>query len=308
MKDYAIQAIDLTKTFPGGTVAVSGLDLQVERGAVYGLMGRNGAGKTTALRLLMGLLRPDRGSARLLGEDFWAAPNSLRARVAYVSQAEQLPNWMALEELCRYASHFYEHWDQERARELARRWSLPPKRPVGQFSSGEQRKAAILLALAHQPEVLLLDEPAGGLDPLARRELVDELVAVMSRGDGCTLLLSTHVTSDLERIAEYVGFMDRGRLLVNARFDELQTSTQRVQIIFPGDSAPAHLAIPGVLRSEISGPVVTAITRHADFQYFESLKAKPGVRVQIFPMSLEEIFLEYVGNWRQAEMEKTTAE
>ncbi len=173
MKDHVIQAIDLTKTFPGGTVAVSGLDLQIERGAIYGLMGRNGAGKTTALRLLMGLLRPDHGSARVLGEDLWKASRSVRARVGYVSQTEQLPSWMTLEELSRYASTFYDVWNVRLARELAGRWSLPQKRPVGRLSNGEQRKVAILLALAPQPDVLLLDEPAAGLDPFSRRELVD---------------------------------------------------------------------------------------------------------------------------------------
>lgn len=308
MKDYVIQASDLTKTFPGGTVAVSGLDLQIERGSAYGLMGRNGAGKTTALRLLMGLLRPDHGSARVLGENFWRAPRSLRARVTYVSQSEQLPGWMKLDELCRYASHFYDHWNEGLARAIGRRWLLPRERPVGHLSSGEQRKAALLLALAPQPEVLLLDEPAAGLDPLARRELVDELVSVLARGDGCTILFSTHITSDLERIAESVGFMDRGRLLANSRLDELQASIQRVQIIFPGDSAPAGLAVPGVIRAETSGPVVTVVTRHADFQFFESLKTKTGVRVQTFPMSLEEIFIELIGHSPEEELEAARTE
>ena len=303
MKDYAIQAIDLTKTFPGGTVAVSGLDLQIERGTAYGLMGRNGAGKTTALRLLMGLLRPDHGAARLLGADFWNAPRAVRSRVAYVSQTEQLPGWMTLDELARYASHFYDRWDGDSVPNLARRWSLARNRPVGQLSSGDQRKAAILLALAPQPEVLLLDEPGAGLDPIARRELVDELVAVMSRGEGCTILFSTHHTGDLERIAEFVGFMDRGRLLLSARLDELQVSTQRVQIIFPGDSAPPNLSIPGALRCETTGPVVNAIARPANYQYFESLKARPGVRVQVFPMSLDEIFIEVIGHSNQEEIE-----
>lgn len=308
MKDYAIQTSDLTKTFSGGTVAVSGLDLQIERGAAYGLMGRNGAGKTTAVRLLMGLLRPDHGSARLLGSDFCSAPRPVRARVSYVSQTEQLPSWMTLEELSRYASQFYDRWNDALARDLAKRWALPSKRAIGQLSSGEQRKAAILLALAPQPEVLLLDEPAAGLDPLARRELVDELVTVMTRGNGCTILFSTHVTNDLERIAEFVGFMDRGRLILNAKLDELQASTRRVQIIFPGDSAPPNFSVPGVLRMESSGSVVTAITRHADFQFFEALKTRPGVRVQIFPMSLEEIFLEFAGQNRSEDQERTTAE
>jgi ABC-2 type transport system ATP-binding protein len=301
MKQFAIQANNLTKTFSGGIVAVNGLDLQVERGAVYGLMGRNGSGKTTTLRLLMGLLRPDSGHAKLLGEDMATASRSLRARIAYVSQSLQLPGWMKLSDLCRYVAHFYDRWNEPLATDLARRWALPQDRPVGQFSNGEQRKAAILLALAPQPEVLLLDEPAAGLDPLARRELIDELIGAMAQEEGCTILFSTHSVSDLERVAEYVGIMDRGHLVASERLDELQTQVRRIQVIFPGDSIPDHFSIPGSLRCERAGPVLTAITRVADSESLEALRKKSGVRVQVFPMRLEEIFIELLGRGNREE-------
>lgn len=301
VKTFVIEANNLTKTFAGGVVAVSGLDLRVERGAVYGLMGRNGAGKTTTLRLLMGLLRPDHGTARLLGTDLTSAPRPVRARVAYVSQAQQLPGWMTLAELCRYLSHFYDQWNDALASDMARRWGLPEHRPVGQLSGGEQRKVAILLALVPQPEVLLLDEPAAGLDPIARRQLVDELVSIVARGEGSTVLFSTHIISDLERIAEFVGIMDRGRLLMSARLDELQANMRRVQIIFPGDASPSHFTLAGSLRCSRSGSVITAITPLPDSQQIESLRRMPGVRVQVFPLGLEEIFIELVAQERLGE-------
>src|SRR5580765_8224343 len=125
MNKIAIEANNLTKAFKVGVVAVSGLDLQIPRGAVYGLIGRNGAGKTTTLRLLMGLLRADRGEARVLGARMWDAPASLRQRVAYVSQSKQAPEWMSVEDLCRYTSHFYDRWDAALANQLIRRWELP---------------------------------------------------------------------------------------------------------------------------------------------------------------------------------------
>lgn len=299
MREFVVQARNLTKTFAGGVVAVSGLDLQVERGSFYGLMGPNGAGKTTTLRLLMGLLRTDQGAARLFGVDMAKASRGTRARVAYVTQAQHLPGWMTLAELMRYVSHFYDRWDDPFARDLARRWGLPEKRPVGQLSHGEQRKAALVLALAPHPELLLLDEPAAGLDPIARRELIEELVSEMTRGEGCTVVFSTHIISDLERIADHVGFLDRGRLLISSRLDELQSESKRVQIIFPGDGPPSNFAIPGTLRSETSGPVMTAITRLADSEYLESLRRSPGLRVQIFPLGLEEIFIELLGRARR---------
>ena len=296
MRDAVIQTDDLTKTFSGGVIGVAGLNLQIQRGSVYGLIGPNGAGKTTALRLLMGLLHPDRGSAQLLGADFQKAPRSLRALVSYVSQSQQLPGWMTLAELCRYASHFYDLWDSSIAHDMARRWRLPEHQPVGQFSSGQQRKAAIFLALVPQPQILLLDEPAAGLDPLARRELVDALVEIISRGDGATILFSTHIISDIERVADHVGIIDRGRLVASSRLDALQSRIQRIQIIFPGDTPPSDFSLQGCLRVEIAGSVVTAITQSYDSGYIESLQNKPGVRVQVFPMGLEEIFIELIGH------------
>lgn len=308
MNDFVIETSRLTKVFAGGVVAVNDLSLRVERGAVYGLMGRNGAGKTTTLRLLMGLLRPTAGQAHLLGGDMATAPRSIRSRIAYVSQAQQLPGWMTLAELSRYASHFYDQWDEKMASDIARRWELPLNRPVGQLSGGEQRKAAITLALAPQPEILLLDEPAAGLDALARRELVDELISVIGRNAGCTVLFSTHIITDLERIAEFVGIMDRGGLIISTRLDELQASMRRVQIIFPGDGPPADFTLPGSLRLEISGPVVRAVSRLPDALFLDGLRRLPGVRVHVFPLGLEEIFIELAAQARIGESDEDNAE
>ena len=145
MREVVIETSGLTKTFRDGVVAVNELDLEVERGAVYGLMGRNGSGKTTTLRLLLGLLQPDRGSARLLGWDFWHAPRSIRTRAAYVAQTQQLPAGRSLDELNRCLKRFNEQWDSGHARALASAWGLPWNRPLGCLSNGDQRKAAILL-------------------------------------------------------------------------------------------------------------------------------------------------------------------
>lgn len=293
--DPVIQAESLSKSFPGGVVAVSGLDLEVPQGAVYGLIGRNGAGKTTTLRLLMGLLRPDRGTARILGADFWTASRQTRQRVAYVSQAQQLPGWMTMEELCRYAGHFYDTWDNALARRLVERWELAWQRPVARLSTGEQRQAALLLALAAQPEVLLLDEPAAGLDPIARRSIMESLVDALTRGRGCTVLLSTHLITDLERVADHIGIMDRGRITTSARLDDLLQTTQRVQVVFDEPTPPPGFAVPGALWTQISGPVVTAIVHMASEAQLEPLRAMPGVRINLFPLSLEEIFIELFG-------------
>ena len=297
MSTLAIEARDLGKTFPGGVVAVNGLDLEVPTDALYGLIGRNGAGKTTTIRMLMGLLRPNRGSARVLGADLLTAPRAVRARVAYVSQAQQLHAWMTLEELCHYASHFYEKWDMGYARDLARRLEVPWERQVGLLSGGQQRNAAILLAFAARPDVLLLDEPAAGLDPVARRQFIDEIVDVLTRSEGCTVLFSTHILSDLERIAEYVGIMDRGRLVTSGRLEDFQSKTKRVQVIFDDEGRPGFTVpvIPGTIRSHVEGPVLTAVVRLETESQLDEVRRIPGVRVNVFPVGLEEMFIDLFG-------------
>jgi ABC-2 type transport system ATP-binding protein len=298
--DSAIELRNLTKTFPGGTVGVTGLNLEIQPGTVYGLMGRNGAGKTTTIRLLMGLLRPDEGEARICGENMASASRALRSRVSYVSQSEQMPGWMSFGDLCRYVSHFYEGWNRSFAEDLAIRWGISSLRPVSSFSGGEQRKAAIILALASAPDILILDEPAAGLDPLSRRELINEVVAVLNRHSSATILFSTHIISDLERVAEWVGVLEHGRLVLNRPLDDLHGCFRRVQVIFPGEAPPPHFAIPGAAKCVVAGPVVTGVTEYFDAEHIEALKRWPGVRVQVFPLSLEEIFIELSRNAQEA--------
>ena len=288
-----ISARNLSKTFRGGVVAVSGLDLDVPAGSVYGLIGRNGAGKTTTLRLLMGLLRPDSGEARVLGADLWQAPREIRQRVGYVSQSQQLPGWMTLDELCRSNACFYGRWDEALAQRLARRWELSRKRPIAHLSGGEQRQAAILLALAAQPEVLFLDEPAAGLDPIARRALLAGLVDCLTQESGCTIMFSTHHIGDLERIGDRVGMMDRGRIVKSLRLDEWLDRVRRVQVVFNTDTVPHGFSIPAARRIRIEGPVATAVVELANEDQLTPLRSIPGARVNVFPMNLEEIFIEW---------------
>ena len=215
---------------------------------------------------------------------------------------QQIHAWMTPGELCYYVSHFYETWDQAHARYLARRFGLAWEQQVGLMSGGQQRKVSILLALAARPEVLMLDEPAAGLDPIARRELVDEIVDVLSRDGGCTVLFSTHIISDLERIAEHVGIMDRGRIVAAASLEELQRTTKRVQVIFDDAAPPEGFSVPGAVHSETAGSVVTAVVRLVSDTQLDALREIPGARVSVFPLGLEDIFIELLGPAAPAEL------
>lgn len=282
----------LTKTF-GGVVAVNGLDLRVERGSVYGLIGRNGAGKTTTLRLLAGLLRADSGEALLLGQDWWQAGPIDRQRVAYVAQSGRPPDWMTLTDLCRYSAHFFERWDNGLARELAGRWDLPWDRPLGRLSGGHQRLASLLSALSARPEVLLLDEPAAGLDPVVRRDLLRSLVEALMRTEGCTVLLSTHLLADVERLATHVGIMEHGRIVGSGSVEDWQRTMRRIQVVFPGREIPDGVEIPGVIRQQRLGPVLTGIARITSEHQLDGVRSMEGVRVNVFPLTLEELFVEW---------------
>jgi ABC-2 type transport system ATP-binding protein len=288
-----IHASGLAKTFRGGVVAVAGFDLEVAEGEVYGLIGRNGAGKTTALKVLTGLLRADTGTARVLGKSLWTAPMEHRQQVAYVSQGQQVPGWMSLNDLSRFAVNLYDRWDDGLLRDHARRWDLPMNQAITGLSGGNQRLAALAVALSSRPRVLLLDEPAAGLDPVARRELNTCLIEVLLRGTGCTILLSTHLLGDLERLATRVGIMDRGRIVAQGAVEDWQRTMRRVQVVFAENEAPADFSIPGALKSQRLGPVVTALARVTDDAQLNGVRGIPGARVNVFPLTLEELFVDW---------------
>ena len=292
MNDPAITATALTKSFRSGTLAVNGLDLTVPRGSVYGLIGRNGAGKTTTLRMLMGLLKPSHGEAKVLGHDLWSAPRNVRQRVAYVSQEQQLPASKCTAELCLDLSRLYEHWDFALAGSLTQRFEIRSDAPMSALSGGDQRKVAVLLAFAARPDVLILDEPAAGLDPIARRQLIEEIVGFLGDGGERSVLFSSHIIEDLERVAEHVGIMDRGRMAVTGRLEDLLTGVRRVQIVFDGPSVPDGFQVPGALRSHADGPVLTAVVRIENAAQLDALRATPGTRVSDFPLGLQDFFIE----------------
>jgi len=289
--DEAIAIRGLARSF-GSLRAVDSVELAVPRGSAFGLIGRNGAGKTTLLRILMALLRQDAGEARVLGRSLWTAPPSHRERVTYVSQELNLVPWMTLSEHARFASRLYSTWDAGYASRLAGEFRVPLATPVGSLSGGEKRKAAILLALAPRPDVLLLDEPAAGLDPVARREQIDALVELLADRPECTVLFSSHIISDVERIVDHVAVMDRGQIVLASAVDELKARTRKVQIVFEGNRVPAGFRIPGAMRFEVDGPIVSAVVFAESEELFSELEARGDARVHLFPLGLEEIFIE----------------
>lgn len=307
MSEVAIRAEGLSKVYARKVRALDELDLEVERGKVYGFLGRNGAGKSTTLRLFMGLLRPTRGQALIFGNPMWGAAREQLQDVAYVAQQTRLsPRW-SLNAHSQYCSQLYPRWDASYARRLVDRFELPVDRPVGTLSGGQHRAAAVLLALAARPRVLLLDEPAAGLDPLARRHLMTSIGDILRESDDLTVLYSTHIVSDVEPVADTVGFLDKGRLVASGSLEELGKEARLVQIIFSGNEVPEDFAIPNSRDIEVRGAVLRCVVTRYDSDAVEALAARHQARVQTFPMGLENLFVEVFGGHAQDAKEEAAA-
>jgi ABC-2 type transport system ATP-binding protein len=208
-----------------GTKSVlRGVDLQIPAGTVVGLLGTNGSGKTTLLKCLVGLLRPQSGRCELLEEPSWDLSAQTKARLGYVPQVVNLYPWMKIADLLRYTASFYSNWNDDLAARLLREWELTASERVGTLSVGQLQKVAILLALAHEPDVLILDEPAASLDPLARRQFLKLIIDLAEPGKR-TVLFSTHITSDLERVADHVAILKEGRIAYFGLLEDLKEQT-----------------------------------------------------------------------------------
>ena len=291
---YAIQAELVSKAYSKEKPVLDGLELRVPQGSVYGRVGPNGAGKTTLLRCLMGLISPDLGQALLLGKKMQEANSVHRQQIAYVSQSIQLHGWMNLQEHALYLRHFYSRFSCTRVNELAETFKVDPTMAISTLSGGQQRLAAVSLALASYPKVLILDEPAAGLDPKSRHLLLQELARGIADTEGCSVLLSTHLLADLERFADTVGFLKDGRITREEKLETLQNSITRVQITFLGrNQVPADFVLPGqVLRSQALGPVLSATVRLPDPAALDELRDDASLQISTQPLSLEEIYVE----------------
>ncbi len=223
MTDDVIVAAGVEKRF-GRTEVLRGVDLTVPRGSVVGLLGTNGAGKTTLIKCMVGLLRVAGGQCRILGDDAWSLSPETKARIGYVPQVISFFPWMRVRDLVRYTASFYPNWNEELCGRLIRDWEIPADQRAGTLSVGQTQKVAIVLAVAHEPDVLILDEPAAALDPLARRQFLQLIIDIAGPGQR-TILFSTHLTADLERVADRVAVLKSGQVTWSGLLEDLKEQT-----------------------------------------------------------------------------------
>ncbi len=203
--------------------ALSSVSLSLPRGAVYGLVGANGAGKTTLIRHIMGLLRAESGSVRVFGLDPVADPVGVLSRIGYLSEENDLPGWMTVEELIRYSRAFYPAWDDGYAEDLRSTFALDATAKVGNLSKGQKARLGLLVALAYRPELLVLDEPSSGLDPIVRRDILGAVMRTIA-DEGRTVLFSSHLLHEVEEVADHVTMIQQGKIVVSAPLGEIRES------------------------------------------------------------------------------------
>jgi ABC-2 type transport system ATP-binding protein len=262
--------------------------MHVPRGSVYGFLGRNGAGKTTTIRLLAGLVQPNAGHARVLDLDPRTDRIAVLERTSFVIDKMLLPS-MTGNDLVRFNRGFFPRWSDALVRKYTDALEIPMKRKFRMLSAGNQTKLCLLLALAQGAELLVLDEPTAGLDPIVTDQLLRILIDDFA-GEGRTLLLSSHHLSEVERVADWIGIIDHGKLLLEARLDDVRANFRRVRVV--GEGVPARKEI---LHARTAEGTTEYILRANAEDFITSLRNQGATVLDVSPMNLQEIFLEVVG-------------
>ncbi len=284
-----ISVSDLTRRF-GAKTALASVTLSVPRGGVYGLVGANGAGKTTLIKHVLGLLRAESGSVRVFDRDPVADPVGVLSRMGYLSEENDLPGWMRVDELIRYVRAFHPGWDDAYAEELRQAFALDPSAKIRSLSRGQKARAGLLVALAYRPELLVLDEPSSGLDPIVRRDILGAVIRTIAE-EGRTVLFSSHLLEEVEQVADHVTMISHGRIALSASLRAIKDSHRFVTLRF-SETRRQPPAIDGVLRWDGGGTEWTAVVRGGSGEMHVVGASVVAERVA----SLDEIFVAHVGS------------
>jgi ABC-2 type transport system ATP-binding protein len=288
MSDPAIQLLNVRKSF-GKHAVLRGMNLTVERGQIFALLGRNGAGKTTAIRLLMGLIKRDGGSIAVLGRDPQQEPLEVRAAVGFLAEDQQMFGWMTIAELLGFMAPFYPTWDCALADKYVKEFELPRAQRIKHLSKGQNVRLGLVLALAHRPELVILDDPALGLDPIMRKEFNRDLI-VHLQGEGSTVLYSSHLLYEVEPIADTVAILHEGVIIKQAATESLRHDVK--QLVLSAEEYSEHCSGRACLdvrrqRGEV------AVTIESAPSTIERLAAD-GIAHRVIDLNLDDIFAAYV--------------
>ncbi|MBW3598629.1 MAG: ABC transporter ATP-binding protein [Planctomycetes bacterium] len=281
----------VTRRF-GATTALEDVSLTVPRGGVFGLIGGNGAGKTTLIKHVLGLLKPHAGAVRVFGLDPVEHPVGVLGRIGYLSEERDLPDWMRVNELMRYTQAFFPHWDPGYAEELREAFDLDPRAKIKSLSRGQRARCGLLAALAHRPELLVLDEPSSGLDPVVRRDILGAIIRTIA-DEGRTVLFSSHLLDEVERVADQVAIIHQGRILLTAPMEELKQTHRRVTLRLE-QAVDAPPALVGAIACSGEGAEWTYICSGEGAQVRRAAEAIGAAVVGDDALTLDEIYVSRV--------------
>lgn len=275
----------------GRKAILHGISVDVEPGSVVGIIGKNGAGKTTLMDVLLGFSPATSGSSRLFGHDSFTLPGEIRGRIGFVPQQDELVGMLDGRQHVEMTAALLGRWNRELTDRLQKAWELPMDRVVQKLSGGERQKLSILLALGHEPQLLVLDEPVAALDPIARRQFLQELL-VIAGSPGRTVLFSTHIVSDLERVADQIWIVREGTVVWSGPLDELKESVVRLNIN-ARRTLPPDLPLPGVLSLRVAGQRASAVVSQWEEHALQHLRTTLDADIELEPLSLEDLFVEF---------------
>jgi len=292
MTDIVLETKGLTKYF-SNKAALENFDLQIPRGSICGFVGRNGAGKTTAIKLLLGFLRPTSGSSSVLGCDSMSLTPEIRIRIGYVTEGHRLFRWMTISQLEKFQRPFFgEKWDKKFFSEMIEYFELSIKQKIKHLSNGQRAQVSLALALAPHPELLIMDDPTLGLDPAIRRQFLQGIIRLIMQ-QGRSVLFSSHILSDVERVSSRIVVIDKGRLKAHCTIDKFRESIKKAKLSFTG-SIPENINVEGLLNYRVLGNELELIlVETPDEKIAQWAKSAGAENYEIVPMNLEDQFIEF---------------
>ena len=277
----------LQKEFDGRTV-LNNVNFQMEPGHIVGLIGPNSSGKSTFMRLLIGMYLPTRGTCKTFGEDAAALSSDHLSRIGYVHQEAELMGWMSCREIIRYVAAHYPTWNKDLENHLLELFRLNPNQKVGLMSPGHRQMLSILLAASFEPQLLILDEPASALDPIARKQFLELLLDIL-QDERRTVLISSHILSDIEKVIDHILVIDHGRILKDCNFDDLREEYVKLELVSLAGDLPENLPFRHVFSCEQRGGHALITMKQSDLSHDE-IKARLNCQVIHHPLSFEEIY------------------
>jgi ABC-2 type transport system ATP-binding protein len=286
----AISTHHLTKYY-GQRRVVDNLNLTVPKGSVYGFLGRNGAGKSTTIKMLVGMVHPDSGSAQILGDDCENLKPSTRARVAYMAEGHPLYAGMTIRQIVDFTRPFYDNWNGQLLEEVLDHFQLSRKARIGKLSRGQQAQVSLALAIAPDPELLILDDPTLGLDTIVRRDFLESMIGIIQRR-GRTILFSSHILGDVERVADRIGVLVDGTLRVDCPAEMFKQQIRKVLVEF-GRTPPSFAGCEGLVSSRPVGTQLELILVGYRREQQVAIESLAPLAVEVVELNLEDAFIEY---------------